>query len=250
MTVASSIESGFFDADSHMKWFAENRTLIFGISATYIAALKIGQNLMRDRQAFKLKHAMVIWNAALALFSVIGSIKLLPDLLEAVANRGFVWSYCTTDSLYHDQNTGFWSYLFLLSKVIEFGDSFFVVLRKRKLILLQWYHHSLMAINVWISYPYIPAIGRWTMTLNYVTHAFMYSYYSISMGVTGIQIGQMITVVAISTLAMMRKLTGDECDGPLGVLLFAVVMLTSFLLLFCNFFYNTYVKKIPGSKME
>jgi len=40
----------------------------------------------------------------------------------------------------------FWGFMFSLSKFVELGDTIFIVLRKQKLILLQWFHHALSMI--------------------------------------------------------------------------------------------------------
>lgn len=42
-----------------------------------------------------------------------------------------------------DRVCGFWTWLFVLSKLPELGDTIFIVLRKQPLIFLHWYDFNL-----------------------------------------------------------------------------------------------------------
>lgn len=43
----------------------------------------------------------------------------------------------------------FWTTMFSFSKAIELVDTAFVVLRKRPLIFLHYYHHATVLVYVW-----------------------------------------------------------------------------------------------------
>jgi hypothetical protein len=45
---------------------------------------------MKNRKAFELDSALTIWNFAFSFFSLIATIRLLPELIWAVGNLGFV----------------------------------------------------------------------------------------------------------------------------------------------------------------
>jgi hypothetical protein len=47
------------------------------------------------------------------------------------------------DESYGDNATGFWVALFTISKLFEYMDTVFVVLRKKPLIFLHWYEHHI-----------------------------------------------------------------------------------------------------------
>lgn len=58
--------------------------------------------------------------------------------------------------------------------MFELMDTIFVVLRKRPLMFLHWYHHVLTMIYAFFSYPLTPGFNRWGIYLNFFVHAFMY----------------------------------------------------------------------------
>lgn len=45
----------------------------------------------------------------------------------------------------------FWACMFAFSKIAELGDTLFLVLRKRPVIFLHWYHHAVVLIYCWHS---------------------------------------------------------------------------------------------------
>lgn len=49
---------------------------------------------MRDRPALRLKVPLLLWNASLALFSLVGAIHTLPQLLSTVQRFGFAAATC------------------------------------------------------------------------------------------------------------------------------------------------------------
>uniref|UniRef100_A0A1B0D5J0 Elongation of very long chain fatty acids protein n=1 Tax=Phlebotomus papatasi TaxID=29031 RepID=A0A1B0D5J0_PHLPP len=102
-----------------------------------------------------------------------------------------------------DKVSGFWTWLFVLSKLPELGDTIFIVLRKQPLIFLHWYHHITVLMYSWFSYTEYTASARWFIVMNYCVHSLMYSYYAlramrfhpprfISMLITTLQLTQMV----------------------------------------------------------
>lgn len=69
---------------------------------------------------------------------------------------------------------GFWNWLFTISKLCELFDTVFVVLRKKPLMFLHWYHHILTLFYVFYSYPRPTGFSRWGVNMNYFVHAVMY----------------------------------------------------------------------------
>lgn len=66
-----------------------------------------------------------------------------------------------------------------MSKVMEFGDTFFIVFRKSPLPFLHWYHHVSVCIFAWYALTTEPsALSTWFAGMNFAVHTVMYTYYA------------------------------------------------------------------------
>lgn len=162
----------------------------------------------------------------------------------------------------HDRVSGFWTWLFVLSKLPELGDTLFIVLRKQPLIFLHWYHHITVLIYSWFSYTEYTASARWFIVMNYCVHALMYSYYAlramkfnpprfISMIITSLQLTQMIIGCAINIWAhdYLKTAGRNSCNiSPINIKL-SIAMYFSYFVLFARFFYKTYLSS-SGKKSK
>lgn len=174
-----SYESLFDDkqyADSWAQWMTDNWHMSIAFALLYMLLVFTGKRYMQDRPKFELRRFLIVWNIILAVFSIIGTIRVWPDFIRTLAKHGVVHSVC--DNSYAYGITGFWSLMFVLSKLPELIDTMFIVLRKQELIFLHWYHHATVLIYCWYSYKDFTATGRWFMSMNYLVHGLMYSYYA------------------------------------------------------------------------
>lgn len=113
----------------------------------YICSIFGIQFLMKNREPYNLRKALFLWNAVLGVFSILGFLRFLPGFIFVLSN-GLYSSICEKTNTTIPM--GFWTLMFVLSKFVELGDTYFIVLRKRKLVLLQWYHHVVTMAAVWI----------------------------------------------------------------------------------------------------
>lgn len=132
------------------------------------------------------------------------------------------------------------------------GDTVFIILRKQRLIFLHWYHHITVLLYSWFSYKDLVAGGGWFMTMNYVVHSIMYTYYAAraaglrvprpcAMLITTVQILQM--VMGLTVLGLVYHWMNDvHCPSNMDNIMWGTLMYLSYLVLFASFFYNTYLK--------
>jgi elongation of very long chain fatty acids protein 6 len=174
-----SYESLFDDkeyAEYWARWMTDNWRISIASSLAYILLVFSGKYYMQSRPKYELRPLLIAWNIVLAVFSITGTVRVWPDFLRTLFQHGVVYSVCNNSYAYGI--TGFWSLMFVLSKLPELVDTLFIVLRKQELIFLHWYHHATVLVYCWYSYKDLAASGRWFMSMNYLVHGLMYSYYA------------------------------------------------------------------------
>jgi elongation of very long chain fatty acids protein 6 len=225
------------------------------IVAFYVFTIYALKRWMHDRKPFHLKVPLFLWNSALAIFSAVGYWRFSEEFWFVIKNRSFQDSVCLT--LSPTQPVAFWAFLFAISKIAELFDTVFLVLRKRPLIFLHWYHHAVVLVYSWHAGQKLTAAGRYFMTMNYFVHSIMYSYYAlssigirlpraISMVVTTLQTTQMLIGVGISVYITVLKLSEQPanpliCQQSNENLMFAFAIYFTFAILFVRFFIAAYL---------
>ncbi|ESO84018.1 hypothetical protein LOTGIDRAFT_210968 [Lottia gigantea] len=210
---------------------------------------------MRNREEYDLRQPLAVWSTGLAVFSIAGVVRTVPEFLFAVNEQSFQYSVCMPT--WYNGVAGFWGGLFVTSKVCELGDTLFIVLRKKPLVFLHWYHHITVLCYCWYSFSQHTAAGRWFMVMNFTVHSFMYSYYAlkamqiyvpkqISLLITSMQLLQMIMGCIINIMVFVYKSRGEFCQQSDINLVLSTAMYFSYFVLFANFFYKTYM--VPRSK--
>jgi len=239
-------------------WMEENwRPVCAWASGIYMLLIFGGQTYMANRPAFDLRGPLTGWSMFLAMFSIMGAARTLPEFMHTLYTHGFYHSLCIPSFIENDRVSGFWTWMFVLSKVPELGDTIFIVLRKQKLIFLHWYHHITVLIYCWYSFSQYTAPARWFVVMNFVVHSIMYTYYAfralryrvpkiIAITITSLQLIQMIVGCAVNYLAFSYKQNGMQCRVSDTNLKLSLLMYCSYFVLFARFFYNAYL----GGKSE
>lgn len=241
-----------FDAVKSTVWMQNNWTHSMTFSAAYVVAIFGIKKLMEPRKPFALDTPLFLWNLLLAVFSIWGFARMTPEWLWSWKDNSFEYSICVAS--YAQGVTGFWTEMFAMSKVAELIDTGFIVLRKKPLIFLHWYHHITVLMYTWHAYKDHTASGRWFIWMNYGVHSVMYTYYALraarmrvpkplAMTITVLQILQMVMGVYIELSIYFIKSAGGECQQTSENMGFCFGIYFTYFLLFCHFFYNAYIKK-------
>ena len=258
MEYLSHFENGF--NSTRVVSYAKDRWhYSFHISAAYVAGVYTLRRLMATRKPYNLRLPLFMWSLTLALFSIAGSAVEGPALLRHLITHGWEATVCG-DVLLRGQR-GLWAFLFCFSKLPELVDTLFIVLRKQKLIFLHWYHHVTVFIYCWFHYAVQLRPAQWFITLNYLVHSVMYSYYAlrasgrvrppvwVNMIITVLQLLQMVLGVGIN-IYIYHQMTSDptwHCDGLVETSYFYVywsfAMYFSYFILFAHFFWCAYFCK-------
>ncbi|NWR37290.1 ELOV6 protein, partial [Tachuris rubrigastra] len=231
------------------------KSLIFG--AIYLILVFGIQHFMKERRAYHLRKPLTLWSLSLTLFSAIGAWRVWKQMAFLLLTKGFKQSVCSKSVFIHPVSK-LWMYLFIVSKLVELGDTLFIVLRKKKLTFVHWYHHLTAAVVGWYSYSEMIAGAGWITALNFSVHALTYSYYTVT--AMGIRVPSSIAIII--TTSQMVQMTGfvimnififfwkDDkvCHITWPMLLSTSWVYTTLLLLFCNFFFKTYLSGTRKSK--
>ncbi|GMR46311.1 hypothetical protein PMAYCL1PPCAC_16506 [Pristionchus mayeri] len=237
--------------------FMENTHLPVSIGATvgYIMMVFIVPNVMKKRKAFDLRWALTLWNMTLSIYSAISFYLLYPYVIQSYKKGGMIGTLCYNDDLYTNKVSGYVTWLFIMSKGPELMDTVFLLLRKRPVIFMHWYHHSVTFLLGQLFFTEFVPWARWGILINLMVHTVMYFYYGlraygvktarwVSMAVTCTQITQFISGFYFAGRVAYMYVTNElnDCEAKVEKMGGGCVVIFTYLYLFCDYFYKTYVK--------
>eukprot|EP00457_Paulinella_chromatophora_P008777 gb/GEZN01008824.1/.p1 GENE.gb/GEZN01008824.1/~~gb/GEZN01008824.1/.p1 ORF type:complete len:413 (-),score=48.39 gb/GEZN01008824.1/:89-1327(-) len=227
--------------------------ILTAIPFLYLVLCFLGQRWMANSKPFGLKKALQLWNLGLSVFSVIGLSRTLPHLALRIWEDGVYFSVCANAASSYGLTgpSALWTTLFIFSKYPELIDTVFIVLRKKPLIFLHYYHHVTVLLFCLHAYICASSLGLYFATMNYLVHSIMYFYYFLtaygyrppyfmSMFVTVLQITQMFVGILLLLIVKLYWNIGLPCDMAVNSWNAGALMYASYFLLFFVFFVNRY----------
>ncbi|XP_065647623.1 very long chain fatty acid elongase 4 isoform X2 [Hydra vulgaris] len=216
-----------------------------------------GLRIMKNFEPFQLKWILVVYNA----FITVLNLHIFLELLLGMIDANYSWPCqpirSTDDPKELRIASALWWYY--ISKLIEFLDTVFFVLRKKdsQLTFLHIYHHSTMPILWWIGIKWVPGgSSAHAAILNAFIHIIMYFYYG--MAALGPQyqkylwwkkyLTQMQLIQFTIALVMGCLIINMDCDFPRWMSWALVFYMSSFLILFSNFYIQAYIKRVSSKK--
>ena len=146
----------------HFHWhndvnsFYDDHFWLYMTAAVCYLPLAFGvQRFLRDRKAVNVPSWMLFaWNGLWSVFSGL----CFFDILRIVVASDFTWNHsiCTDEEFLGElanrpiaQVAMRARFLFIIAKLAELGDTVFIVLRKRPLIVLHYWHHETVMVFCW-----------------------------------------------------------------------------------------------------
>ncbi|KAJ1999710.1 Fatty acyl-CoA elongase/Polyunsaturated fatty acid specific elongation enzyme [Coemansia thaxteri] len=224
------------------------------------------QYLMRSRKPFKLTRLAQIHNLTLTLISLGLLVLFVEKLSPILSTRGLFYSVC--DVRAWTQPLEVLYYLNYLTKWMEFTDTVFLALKKKPLQFLHVYHHTLTMVLCFTQLNGATSVSWVVITLNLFVHVIMYFYYFLaSCGihpwwkkyVTTLQIVQFVIDLGFVYYCTYQLIASryyptlphrGTCAGTEEAAVFGCALLSSYLLLFIQFFQRTYSKKQAAKKTK
>ena len=78
--------SGYLDY--WLPWFRQNWSTAFLYVAIYLLVIAILKRYMENKEKFELQSTIAAWNFALAIFSILGTVRTLPELVRLLSSDG------------------------------------------------------------------------------------------------------------------------------------------------------------------
>mmetsp|Transcript_15592 Transcript_15592/g.18983 ORF Transcript_15592/g.18983 Transcript_15592/m.18983 type:complete len:315 (+) Transcript_15592:184-1128(+) len=224
----------------------------------YVVGIKFGKESMANRKPWQWRNILAAWNFFLCLFSFMGMIRTILPVFHYMNTLSIRENMCNSPyQTWMTGTTGLWFQLFILSKFPELIDTFFIIIHKKPLLFLHWYHHTTVLLYVWcFAFQTVNPMAPFFAAMNFSVHAFMYGYYFLMamrmkpkwlnpIFITGAQILQMIAGICLSVAGVVFYVQNryavynghaDTCELKGNVITAAILMYTSYLVLFVKFF--------------
>jgi elongation of very long chain fatty acids protein 6 len=155
-----------------------NPWLPYAVCSFYGLAIFFGQKYFASRPALDWRRAMATWNLGLAAFSFWGFMRTAPQLVHNLYYYG--WESTLQTNPFNILGMGsstIWVQAFVLSKFVELIDTLFIVVHKKQLLFLHWYHHITVLVFCWYCWTNTQPMGIIFCVVNYAVHSVMYFYY-------------------------------------------------------------------------
>ncbi|KAL4000467.1 hypothetical protein ACER0C_008238 [Sarotherodon galilaeus] len=229
-------------------------TLIFLL---YLFIIWAGPRLMKHREPFELKVVLIVYN-----FTMVGlSVYMCHEFLVTswLLNYSLLCQpvdYSTSPLAMRMARVCWW---FFFSKVIELSDTLLIILRKKnnQLTFLHVYHHSTMIFNWWSGVKYVAGGQSFFIGLiNTFVHVIMYSYYGLAaLGphmqkylwwkryLTSLQLVQFLLILVHTAYNLFA-----DCNYPDAMNAVVVGYCITLIILFSNFYYQSYLRKTKKQK--
>merc|ERR1711870_47934 len=165
------------------------------------------------------------------------------------------FTVCAPASWYGSGLHGMFIALFIYSKAAELFDTVRLLLAKKPVIALQWWHHSTVLLYCWHSYSVCIATGIWFAAMTYSVHAVMYGYFAITatkyrkvvtpfaIFITLAQLMQMLVGMYVTIKAVLHQTRGDECHVNKTNSVLGLGMYFSYFVPFFKLFLDNYCMK-------
>ncbi|CAF0744793.1 unnamed protein product [Adineta steineri] len=224
----------------------------FIICFIYISCIVFGRKWMKNQKPFELRKFMFIYNFLQVVFCTYITYEAV--YVWADEKYSFVCEpvdYSNKSNAIRATKACWWYYIM---KIVDLIDTIIFVLRKKdnQITFLHVYHHLTMMIFGWYGTAYVPGgQSLFIVIINSFIHVIMYAYYGLSACgshiqkylwwkryLTQAQIIQFIAVIIHSVINILAP-----CNFPkifdLTFLLYGITIL----LLFANFYLQSYIKK-------
>jgi len=223
-------------------WMARHYEVPFALVGLYLLGVFGGTALMKNREPLDLKGPLAAWNFLLSVGSMVGLVMASHLAINALRTKGPHSLACDNSIWWGNPSV----MLFCLSKVPELVDTAFIVLRKKPLHFLHYYHHATVLLFCWDAWVVNNAVGGLFAIMNLCVHSIMYAYYCaaaigvrfpqiLRKNITNLQLTQMVLGCSLCVYNMCN------CNRTPSNNMYGLAMYASYFALFANFWVQQYI---------
>ena len=202
-----------------------------------------------------IKEALKYWNLFLALLSICMLFGMGIPLLQFSVQYGLEEAICDGKHRRWGGPAFVWMYVFTLSKFVELFDTAFMIVRRRPVSFLHWYHHTSVLAYTWFAVVVGFCPGWYFATINSAVHTIMYFYYYRSACGVRLTYDRLITTCQLAQMVLGVLITGwwavehyllaggaerCPCEQAGRAMASALFMYGSYFLLFLSFYLQRY----------
>eukprot|EP01134_Creolimax_fragrantissima_P008614 CFRG8614T1 len=232
---------------------------LIGMALLYMCIRFGAAEYMEDRKPVDTKFMAMVSNGFLAIISLWMFNGFAMQLYHNWSAENWDANLLVCDpELKLQRNMDKFIYVFYLSKFWEYIDTVFLILGKKNVIFLHWFHHLITPSICWVAYQYSGTMAWIGPLSNSFVHVCMYSYYTLTyfgmprtLGkyITKIQITQFMCNVALFVVLFANMAFGQghaKCGGSWTFYVYVMANYVNFLFMFIAF--NTLRLKTISNK--
>lgn len=239
--------------------------VVFGF-ALYLTVVFSIQHIMKKHNPIRLKWLNFLHNCILCVGSAILVTLFMEIIIPMIYHHGFYYSICNPAARDPASGIEILYYINYLFKWYEFMDTVYLALKKKKLQFLHVYHHAFTMILCYVELDGGAASSWFVICLNIFIHVIMYYYYARTSIIkkpvwwkkhlTTFQITQFVLDLFVINFASYNYFVNKynvnlpvygQCYSKNDrTALVSWFLISSYLVLFIDFFIKTY--KVKGKK--
>ncbi|KAF8873708.1 fatty acid elongase [Gymnopilus junonius] len=237
---------------------------VFMALTSYLVIIFSIKAVMKNQQPLKLTRLFQLHNVVLSSGSLLLLALMLEEILPMIWNHGLHYAMCSEHAW--TPRMEFYYMVNYYFKYQELLDTVFLSLKKKPLQFLHVFHHSATALLCYTQLNGKTSISWTVIVLNLAVHVVMYYYYYATAGgakfwwkkyLTTMQITQFIIDLFVVYFGTYERVAFNyypnlpyiaNCSGSGKAAAFGCALLTSYLGLFINFYFQTYKKPAASKK--
>jgi len=237
--------------------FSTNKSVFLAI-VLYLVTIFGIQEYQKGRPALKLTALFQAHNVILTVGSAVLLLLAMEEAIPLIWNHGLYYALC--DEGAWTSRLEFYYMINYYYKYLELLDTVFLAAKKKPLQFLHVYHHSATCLLCYVQLNGKTGMTWAVMGLNLSVHVIMYYYYYATAGgakfwwkkyLTSMQITQFVIDLCLVYFGTWQRVAFTyfpslphvgNCAGSEAGAVAGCFMLTSYLFLFINFYFQTYKK--------